>query len=400
MWLSDVRIVLPDGILEHGSIRIEDELIVEVIEGSAPDGNSSLSGLIVIPGIIDLHGDMLERDIEPRPGARFPTELGLFELDKRLAASGITTAYAAVSFAWRQNDIRSQEKATEIINTINERREALLVDFKVHARFEVTNPLTAPILTELLEARKIDLVSIMDHTPGQGQYGDVDRYINFMQTWLGVDLDVFEPGMQERLMGAIREKMLAQAAKPRDWDIVRDVLRIATAYHIPVASHDDDTLQKVDEQAAMGVTMSEFPVTVEAAQAAHRHGMAIIMGAPNAYRRQSTGNNLSALEAIRLGLVDILATDYYPAAPLHAAFQIAEDGILPLHESVKLVSQNAADAMGLQDRGRIAVGCRADVVVVEPGTHHRVRGTIRQGVPIFWDAHMAKLSRVSQLLGV
>src|SRR5664279_831659 len=189
MWLSELRIVLPDRVLETGSICVEDGIITEVIEGSAPDSVPSMQGLIAIPGIIDLHGDMLERDVEPRPGARFPNELGLLELDKRLATSGITTAYAAISFAWKKDDIRSQENATALINTINVRRHDLLVDHKIHARFEVTNPLTAPVLTDLLQKKQVDLVSIMDHTPGQGQYGDIDRYINFVQTWLGVDLD-------------------------------------------------------------------------------------------------------------------------------------------------------------------------------------------------------------------
>ena len=212
MWLSDLRIVLPDRVLEQGSIRIEDGLITEIIEGSAPGSIPSLRGLIAIPGIIDLHGDMLERDIEPRPGARFPNELGLLELDKRLAASGITTAYAAISFAWKQDDIRSQENATALINVINDKRADMLVDFRVHARFEVTNPLTAPVLTELLQAKKVDLVSIMDHTPGQGQYGDIDRYINFVQTWIGVDLDVFEPGLQTRLVEQIKKSMQRKSA--------------------------------------------------------------------------------------------------------------------------------------------------------------------------------------------
>lgn len=390
MWLSDLRIVLPDRVLEQGSIRVEDGIIAEIVEGLAPEPAPSLQGLIAIPGIIDLHGDMLERDVEPRPGAHFPHELGLLELDKRLAASGITTAYAAISFAWKKDDIRSQENATALINTIYECRYDLLVDFKIHARFEVTNPLTAPVLTELLEAKKLDLVSIMDHTPGQGQYGDIDRYVRFMQTWLGVDLDVFEPGMQQKLFERITEKMQQNVEIPRDWGIVRDVCRIAREYDIPLASHDDDTIHKVSDQAALGVTISEFPINLESAREAHRHHMWIIMGAPNAYRKQSTGNNLSALEALQAGLVDILASDYYPAAMLHAAFQLADDGVMPLHESIKLVSQNAADAVKLTDRGRIEVGRCADLVLVEPGRHHRVRGTLRQGVPIFWDSHMAK----------
>lgn len=398
MWLSDVRVVLPDRVLEHGSVRIEGDTIVQIIEGTAPLDIPSMAGLTLIPGLIDLHGDMLERDIQPRPNARFPTRIGLIELDKRLAGTGITTAYAAISFAWRNNDLRSQENATEMINTINAMNDELLIDMLVHARFEVTNPATAPILSELLEQKKIQLVSIMDHTPGQGQYSDIDRYLIFVKKWAGIDLDMFGE-QKEALIERMKANMQAEAAKPRDWDIVRDVLRIAQEHGIPVASHDDDTLEKVTEQAEIGVSISEFPVSVEAAQAARDQGMKIIMGAPNAFRGASTSNNLSAMDAIQQGLVDILATDYYPAAMLHTAFKLAKQDVMPLHESIKLVSTNAADAMGLQDRGRIAEGCSADLVLVDESNGiPRVRGTIRRGVPIYWDSHLATLSQISQML--
>ncbi len=398
MWLSDVRVVLPDRVLEHGSVRIEGDTIVQIIEGTAPLDIPSMAGLTLIPGLIDLHGDMLERDIQPRPNARFPTKIGLIELDKRLAGTGITTAYAAISFAWRNNDLRSQENATEMINTINELNDELLIDMLVHARFEVTNPATAPILSELLEQKKIQIVSIMDHTPGQGQYSDIDRYLIFVKKWAGIDLDMFGE-QKEALIERMKSNMQSEAAKPRDWDIVRDVLRIAQQHGIPVASHDDDTEQKVAEQAEIGVSISEFPVSVEAAEAARAHGMKIIMGAPNAFRGASTSNNLSAMDAIKMGLVDILATDYYPAAMLHTAFKLANQNTMPLHESIKLVSTNAADAMGLQDRGRIAEGCSADLVLVDESNGiPRVRGTIRRGIPIYWDSHLASLSQISQML--
>jgi len=398
VWLNDLRIVLPDRIIERGAIQIKHGHIKAIVEGSGPDNGTPMDGLIAIPGLIDLHGDMLERDVEPRPNARFPAGLGLIELDKRLAGAGITTAYAAISFSWKRDDIRSQENAVRLIDAIHDLNDRLLVDMRVHARFEVNNPLTGPVLSELLDAKKVQLVSIMDHTPGQGQYGDVDRYLDFMRRWLGVDLTGVDDDLQERLITALRSKITAKVEEPRDWNVIADVMRVALAHNIPVASHDDDTLLKVREQAEMGVTISEFPVTVEAARAARDHGMHVIMGAPNAYRGQSTSNNLSAMDAIRAGLVDILATDYYPAAMLHTAFKLAKDGIMPLVESVKLVSTNAADAMHLSDRGRIEEGLSADLVLVEDGPDYpRVRGTIRHGVPIYWDAHLAKLSQVLRL---
>lgn len=181
MWLSDLKIVLPDQILDQGSVHIDAGVIVDIVEGPAPIDVPSLRGLTLIPGLIDLHGDMLERDVEPRPAARFPTELGLVELDKRYAGCGITTAFTAISFSWKQEDIRSQESALEMIDTVNRLRDEMLTDIYVHARFEVTNPRTAPLVDDLLRRKQIHLVSVMDHTPGQGQYKDIDRYLNFMQ---------------------------------------------------------------------------------------------------------------------------------------------------------------------------------------------------------------------------
>lgn len=397
MWLSDLKIVLPDRVLENGSIRIEDGKIAEIIEGSAPTSVPSLHGLTLIPGLIDLHGDMLERDIEPRPSARFPTEMAIIEIDKRYAGCGITTAFTAVSFAWRAGDLRSQESAIEIIEAVNRLNDVTLVDMLVHARFEVTNPETGPILTDLLDRKQVQLVSVMDHTPGQGQYKNIDQYLEFMQKWLGADLDSLGDA-KERILAKMKENIEAAMERTRSWDIVEDVTRVAAAHNVPVASHDDDIAEKVERQAVMGITISEFPVTLEAARAARERGMKVIMGAPNAYRAQSTSNNLSAMEAIGHGLVDILATDYFPAAMLHVAFKLARDGHMPLHESVKLVSTNAAEAMNMQDRGKIAVGYNADLVLVhENGLYPRVRGTLRRGVPIHWDSHLANASDLSSL---
>jgi alpha-D-ribose 1-methylphosphonate 5-triphosphate diphosphatase len=392
MWLTDLRLVLPDRVLERGALNIRDGQIAAVIEGDAPEPGLNGAGLIALPGLIDLHGDMLERDIEPRPGARFPIDLALFELDKRLAASGITTAYAAVSFSWTASDLRSQQTAQTIIETINAHRHHLHVDTRVHARFEVTNPNTGPILAEMLERGWVHLVSVMDHTPGQGQYKNVEKYVDFITRWMG-----FDPfALGDDLLDRLKNSMVVQAAKPRDWSIVAEVARIASERGIPIASHDDDTAAKVAQQAELGVTISEFPVSLEAAQAAQARGLRVIMGAPNAYRGESNTGNLSAMDAIRAGVVDILATDYFPAAMLHAAFRVAQRGIMPLHEAIKLVSLNPADAIGLTDRGALEVGRRADLVLVEgdpaASDHPRVRATLREGQFIFQDAMIARLT--------
>ncbi|MBC7810353.1 MAG: phosphonate metabolism protein PhnM [Burkholderiales bacterium] len=389
MWLTELRLVLPDGIIERGAIQVVNGKIADILTGDAPVRGLTLRGLTAIPGLIDLHGDMLERDIEPRPGAYFPTEVALYELDKRLAGAGITTAFAAVGFAWTKNDLRTQEKAQEIIRTIVRCREDLNIDVRVHARFEIGNGNTAPILEMLLQEHTIDLVSIMDHTPGQGQYKNIQKYVDFMTRWLG-----FEPDkIGEELIKQVETSIETQVATPRDWSVAAELAALAAAHGIPMASHDDDTAEKVAQMSEFGVTISEFPVTLEAAHEARRRGMHVIMGAPNAYRGESTGGNLSATTAIQAGVVDILATDYFPFSLLGVAYKLAADGLLPLHESVKLVSQRPAEAANLMDRGSIAVGKSADLVLVEqnPAGHPRVRATLREGHFIFQDAQINRL---------
>lgn len=390
MWLSDFRVTLPDRTLMRGSVQIENGRIAAIAEGPVPEAEVNGAGLTLIPGLVDIHGDMLEREIEPRPGAPFPVDLALFELDKRLAGTGITTAFTALSFAWNEEDAKRSDKVTRsIIETVHNTRDHLLVDTYVHARFEVTNSAVGPLLTEMLDQHKIQLVSIMDHTPGQGQYKDLKAYVNFIVKWLGVTEDDIDP---QFLMDRIRARIDKQQKRPWSWDVVHDVVRISRERQFAVASHDDDTPEKVEMLAALGVTISEFPVTMDAARKAKDCGMHVVMGSPNALRGYSHSGNLSAMEAIEAGVADILAVDYYPATSLHVPFVVAERGIRPLHEAIRLVTANPAAAVNLTDRGEIAIGKRADLAIVEDGAHRRVRGSISAGHPIFWDKAMAARS--------
>src|SRR5262249_42303353 len=157
--------------------------------------------------------------------------------------------------AWHQKDLRTQEKATEIIQTIHRKRSQLMVDFRVHARFEIANPGTAPIVERLLQDQMIDLVSLMDHTPGQGQYADVNRYIDVMVKWLDIPREMLENNARERM----EARMQAVAVTPRDWHEAAEVCRLAREYGVAIASHDDDKPEKIDQMRVMGGTISEFP---------------------------------------------------------------------------------------------------------------------------------------------
>ncbi len=395
MWLSELRLVLPDRVVARGAVRIQDGQITEIVAGAPANGGEpawALDGLTAIPGMIDMHGDMLEREIEPRPRAFLPYPVALHELDKRLCTSGVTTAYAAVSFSdmsITRNTIRREEAAREIVEAIHDERARLLVDMRVHARFEVTNQNAAVMLRALLDQKRVDLVSLNDHTPGQGQYRDIEKYIKEMAAWRSISDSYAETMTLDRIAQARQ--------RPVAWDVIHDVARIAQSQGVPLASHDDDTADKVALMAGMGVSVSEFPVTVEAARAARAVGMSVAMGAPNALRGVSTSGNLSARDAIAAGLVDMLAADYHPGALLQSVWLLTRELGIPLHEVIALVTCNVANGLGLTDRGALAPGKRADIALVDAsGPVPRVRATLRNGRVIFADSYLRLEARARE----
>lgn len=378
MWLSDYQVVLPDQVLPRGSVRIEEGRIAEIIDQPVQNATMTGEGRWLWPGLVDLHGDMIEREIEPRPGAVFPFDMALVELDKRYVASGITTAYAAVSFSDENRAIagvRSETMASDIVRTIVAQRSCLSTDLRVHARFEVTNFRARPILQELIEAQAVDLISLTDHTPGQGQFRNIEHYVDYISDKRQIDPAVARARTEQRI---------AERAALQDvWTIIRDVTDLAVRQDLIVASHDDDSVEKVRLMREMGAAISEFPVTLEAASEARRLGLHTIMGAPNAMRGLSNSDNLSARDAIAAGHLDALAADYHPGAMLQAVMALAENGLLALAEAVALVTAGAAQAAGLDDRGRIEIGRRADLIIVDGASLPRIRTTIRGGRIVF-----------------
>ncbi|TXI04059.1 MAG: alpha-D-ribose 1-methylphosphonate 5-triphosphate diphosphatase [Rhizobium sp.] len=378
MWLSNFEIVLQDRVIERGAVRIEDGLIADIsdrpVEGAEMDGH----GRFLLPGFVDMHGDMIEKCVEPRVNVRMPLELGVYDLDKMLAANGVTTAYAAVAFTpATYGHVRSIEHTHAMIKKLASMREELLIDHRVHGRFEVTFLPAVNEAKTLINADALHLISLMDHTPGQGQYRDIELHI--------ANTAKVRKISETQAAEMVKQRMAARSEHGDSMDIIKGLAELAREHGVVLASHDDDTVEKAALLHGLGAAISEFPINIETAREARRLGLATAMGAPNALRGLSYSGNLSAREAYEAGVLDILASDYHPSAILPAVIALAEIGQGGLSASAALASANPAKALGLIDRGRIAKGLRADLVIAERGRVPRVRGTIRGGKLVWSD---------------
>ncbi|MFK0207015.1 alpha-D-ribose 1-methylphosphonate 5-triphosphate diphosphatase [Agrobacterium sp. NPDC090283] len=378
MWLTNFEIVLKDRVIERGALRIENGLIAEISDKQVANADIDGEGRLLLPGFVDMHGDMIEKEVEPRANVRMPLELGIYDLDKKLAANGITTAYAALAFTpATYGNVRSVEHTTALISALTDMRDELLIDHRVHARFEITYPSAIDVAERLMTSGALGMISLMDHTPGQGQYRDLEIHTRNMAKARKIDYAT--------AVEMVKERIAQREAHGDAMHVVTGLAELARERGVAIASHDDDTLEKVALMHGIGAAISEFPITLEVATEAKRLGLATAMGAPNALRGLSYSGNLSAREAFEAGVLDILASDYHPSAILPAVIALAElsDGGLPA--AVALASANPAAALGLTDRGRIAEGLRADLVIAERSRMPRLRATIRGGRKIWSD---------------
>ncbi|MHC0054579.1 alpha-D-ribose 1-methylphosphonate 5-triphosphate diphosphatase [Actibacterium sp. D379-3] len=388
MWLSNVSLVLPGQIIPRGSLLIEDGVIAEICDHPVAGGIDG-NGAEVFPGFIDMHGDMIETELEPRARVDFPVEVALNHLDARLAAAGVTTAYASVSFSRgaRDGERRSFAHTSRTIRAIHAARMTCRVDHRVHARFDITFDNAVGVLEALLQDRQVDLVSIMDHTPGQGQYRNLEIHIKNKAAHNGIS----ETEARQMVATAIAERTRPQEVLLAN---MQAVARLCREHGVALASHDDDTVDKVHLMADLGAVISEFPVTLEAARAVASKGLMTAMGAPNAMRGKSYSGNLSARDAHAAGLLHILAADYHPAALLPAIRALAEHDPDGLPGAVRLATANPAKALGLTDRGEIAPGKSADLIVVD--SHDRVACTLRAGAVIYSNGTLEGLSKAAR----
>jgi alpha-D-ribose 1-methylphosphonate 5-triphosphate diphosphatase len=349
--LSGARLLHEDGSIGPGSISVEGGQIAAV--STEPAGKAIDAGrYLVLPGIVDLHGDAFERQLMPRPGVHFAPVPALLETDRQLLANGITTAYHGVTLSWEPG-LRGIEAAREFLAALSAARPRAGADARLHLRFECFNLDAVEEILSWIEAGRIDLLAFNEHT------GSIDRDIKRgkLGEYLGrTRLD------QTSFIGLFEQVCARCDAVPVA------VARLAGAARkaaIPMASHDDDSPATRRHYRALGCHISEFPIDEDTARSAVEAGETIILGGPNVVRGGSHAARLSAIEAAEVGLCAALTSDYYYPALLQAAYILAGRGTLPFAECWALVSRNPARAAGLADRGEIAPARRADLILVD-----------------------------------
>lgn len=354
--LTNATLILRDAVL-HGTLVLRDGTISEVQPGvSAVRGALDMQGDHLVPGIVDLHTDNLERQVQPRSNARWPSRSAMIAHDQQCVAAGITTVFDALclgDLGFDKDRVRTFREGVADMDALTA-ADLLRAQHFLHLRCEIPADDMLGLFEPVAEHPLVRLVSLMDHTPGVGQYADLDYYRALRRT-LGADDDEIDRRMVE--LRANRERLRLPNR--------RAVLARLAGRDVAVASHDDRTAEEVAENAAAGIWVSEFPVSMEAALAAKAIGMAVVAGAPNVVRGGSHSGNVAVGDLIAADAVDALASDYVPSSLVEAAFLSARRG-LALPAAVALVTDAPARIAGLTDRGRLAPGLRADIVRVRP----------------------------------
>lgn len=357
--IVNVRLVLPDQIVEDASLLIRNG-VIDAINPQSASGTIEidLHNALLLPGLIDLHCDQIEKDFEPRPGIFFSADFAVKIADERNMLCGITTVFQSVAFDNPKGGVRSTDKVAALVEALAHARGKTLVDNQVHVRYEIPDADSLSMLYRLIDAGAIDLLSIMDHTPGQGRSKEPADPVDY----------VLPSGERQ---GVVLDRM-------------QQIARAARQYEIPLASHDDDSPGQVRQLRQMGAKICEFPLNIEIARVAHAVDMPTVFGAPNLLRGKSLSGDVRAIDAIEAGVADILCSDYLTPTLLSAVMWLPEYSNLDLPTAVTLATRNPAMAVGLHDRGVIAEGKRADLIgVVDDTIYPRVCAVWSAGHMVF-----------------
>ena len=354
---TNYRLLLPtEEIL--GTLVIKNGTIADIQPGIVSQGQNG-NGDYLLPGLIELHTDNLEKCISPRPGVRWNLDAAAVNHDRDLISSGITTVCDAIAIGDvtpREDSLRLHHYAP-MIEAIAEGQSVgrFSCDHLLHLRCELGYEHLYKIVEPYAEHPLLALISLMDHTPGQRQFVNIDKYKEYYQGKHGVPETKMEEFIQMRLENQHRHAVANRQA----------LVRMTQNKGISLASHDDATIDHVQEAIAEGVVLAEFPTTVDAAKEAHNNDLLVLMGAPNVVLGGSHSGNVSAMELVELGLVDIISSDYVPRSLLQSVFIISQQANKPLYEAIKLVTLNPAKAINLDSKiGTLEVGKRADFLTV------------------------------------
>ncbi|WBX81634.1 phosphonate metabolism protein PhnM [Virgibacillus salarius] len=359
------KVITEETILEGYAVVVEGDHIQAIIpeesinEYKAAD-HINANGGYISHGFIDIHSDYIETIASPRPTSMMDFHISLREAEKILISHGITTMFHSLSFyredVFTHKPMRYPENVQRMVDAIAATHNELhLIRHRLHARFEIDNVSEVDRLIQNINDDKVHLLSFMDHTPRQGQYRDLEVYRQTLQGYRALSDDDVQTIILER-----------QNMKCLSIDQIKEIADIALAKGIAVASHDDDNVEKLDLVASFGTTISEFPITLDIAKKARELGLKTIAGAPNVMLGGSHSGNLSAAEAIAENSIDILCSDYYPAALLHAIFTLSESYSNDLHEMFMKVTLNPAKAVRMDGEiGSIKAGKKADIIIIE-----------------------------------
>ncbi|WP_417415189.1 alpha-D-ribose 1-methylphosphonate 5-triphosphate diphosphatase [Hoeflea sp.] len=369
--LTNARLVLEDRIVS-GSLVVRDGVIAEIAEGNSASG-VDMEGDYILPGLVELHTDHLEAHYSPRPGVRWNAISAIQSHDAQIASSGITTVFDCLRLGSDADDGFQVGEMRAIADALASARaeNRLRADHLIHLRCEVSAADVLDHFADFQTDTQVRLASLMDHAPGQRQFQTMEQYTLYYKTKRGLSDEAFAHFV------ARRQECSAQYS-----DVHRKAIASAcTQRGITIASHDDATLGHVEEAVGFGVKLAEFPTSIEAAQASHKAGMSVLMGAPNVVRGGSHSGNIAATDLARAGVLDVLSSDYIPFSLIHAPFVLADEvDDLDLPAAIRLVTETPAKTVGLDDRGSLTPGKRADLVRVrrESGVPV-VRSVWRQG---------------------
>jgi alpha-D-ribose 1-methylphosphonate 5-triphosphate diphosphatase len=357
---KNAKIVTTSNTIE-GAVHVRDGLIVDIHAGQLDAPGIDLQGDFLVPGLVDVHTDNFERLVRPRNSVEWPVLPSVVAHDAQMVTAGITTIFDSLYVGFTGLGTRSFETLQRTISELEAScaEQVLRGDHFLHLRCETSMEEMPSQFATVYPNPRVGLVSLMDHTPGQRQWRDVEKYVAMEKRDFHLTEEEIKRFLESaedrrhRLCGPNRKKLLA----------------MVSGHTLALASHDDTTEEHVEQAHAEGITISEFPTTMEAAEAARHRGMKIVAGSPNLVLGRSHSGNVSVFQLAGRGLLDALASDYVPSSLLHGAFLLHEKLGMPLHEAIGTVSIAPACMTGLDDRGGIEPGLRADLVRV-----HMARG--------------------------